>query len=215
MATAEIQSVIICERNRFLADSLCQAFGTYGAFKSQAHAGHDLSLLDLVARTDACAVLVNPEGLAGLPEHLVRSLARARKGCRAVAYFASEAKLLASGCLRAGFGGAVSQAQPVDDLAEALRAVCLGGIYVDASLVISGGGEARETCPPAAPDILSAREQIVLEHVARGHSHKEIARLLQLSTKTVETYKLRGTRKLGLSRKSLIVDYALQNDWLS
>lgn len=210
MGNGEIPTVIICERNRFLADSLCNAFSGHGAFKSQAHARNDASLLNLVAQVRACAVLINPEFLPDMPADFVQALSRAHIGCSGIAYFLPEARLSASACIRAGFGGAVSQFLPIHDLVEALRTVCLGGIYVDSVLVNSESTDGQAGCL----DSLSGREQFVLEHVARGHSHKEIARLLALSTKTVETYKLRGTRKLGLSRKSSIVDYALRNDWL-
>lgn len=211
MRNEETPTIIICERNRFLADSLCNSFGTHGAFKSQAHGRNDASLMQLVTQVRACAVLINPDFLPAMPEDFVKSLARAHAGCRGIAYFSPEVRSSASACIRAGFGGAVSQSLSIHDLVEALRTVCLGSIYVDSGLVISEGADEHGRCL----DSLSMREQFVLEHVARGHSHKEIARLLALSTKTVETYKLRGTRKLGLSRKSSIVDYALRNDWLS
>ena len=62
---------------------------------------------------------------------------------------------------------------------------------------------------------MSERERYVLEHVARGFSNKEIAGRLGLSVKTVETYRARAAVKLGLRRKSDIVQYALRNDWLA
>ncbi|TNC50870.1 response regulator transcription factor [Rubellimicrobium rubrum] len=53
-----------------------------------------------------------------------------------------------------------------------------------------------------------------MEHVARGFSNKEIAGKLGLSPKTIETYRSRAAGKLGLRRKTDIVQYALRNNWL-
>jgi DNA-binding NarL/FixJ family response regulator len=56
------------------------------------------------------------------------------------------------------------------------------------------------------------------EEVARstsaGHSNKEIAARLELSVKTVETYKARSLEKLGLRTRADLVRYALQRGWL-
>jgi DNA-binding NarL/FixJ family response regulator len=57
---------------------------------------------------------------------------------------------------------------------------------------------------------LSEREQEVLKMVALGHTSAEIAEQLSLSTKTVETYRVRGMEKLGLRTRAALVRFALQ-----
>jgi DNA-binding CsgD family transcriptional regulator len=66
--------------------------------------------------------------------------------------------------------------------------------------------------PPAADpwDTLSDREQEVLRLVARGHTAAAIAAQLNLSAKTVETYRARGMEKLGLRSRAALVQLALQ-----
>ncbi len=71
----------------------------------------------------------------------------------------------------------------------------------------AGGGSRRE-------DELSDRETEVVRLIARGFSNKEIAAQLDLSSKTVETYKARSLEKLGLSSRSDLVSYAVQRGWL-
>jgi len=61
---------------------------------------------------------------------------------------------------------------------------------------------------------LSDRETEVLRLIAQGHSNKEIAAHLELSVKTVETYKARSMEKLGLTGRSDIVRLALEEGWL-
>jgi len=61
---------------------------------------------------------------------------------------------------------------------------------------------------------LSEREAEVVRLLAAGHSNKEIALRLDLSVKTVETYKARSLEKLGLHSRADLVRYALQRGWL-
>ena len=49
---------------------------------------------------------------------------------------------------------------------------------------------------------------------AAGYSNKEIASRLELSVKTVETYRARGLEKLGLKSRADLVRYAVQQGWL-
>jgi len=58
-------------------------------------------------------------------------------------------------------------------------------------------------------EALSEREREALGLVARGHTAAEIAALLSLSVKTVETYRARGMEKLGLRSRAQLVQFAL------
>jgi len=61
---------------------------------------------------------------------------------------------------------------------------------------------------------LSSRETEVLRLIAQGYSNQEVATQLNISIKTVETYKARSMEKLGLRSRVEIVRYALQHGWL-
>ena len=76
---------------------------------------------------------------------------------------------------------------------------------------------------PAAPAVLryrkigkpSEREAEVARLTAAGHGNKEIAGRLDLSVKTVETYRARSLEKLGLNSRAELVRYAFQQGWLA
>jgi DNA-binding NarL/FixJ family response regulator len=69
--------------------------------------------------------------------------------------------------------------------------------------------------PNNAPTaMLSEREADVLRLIAQGYSNKEIATQLNLSIKTVETYKTRAMEKLHLGSRVGIVRYAVRQGWL-
>ena len=63
--------------------------------------------------------------------------------------------------------------------------------------------------PPASKP--SFREQQVLLLLAEGKSNKEIAALLNLSTRTIESYRARIMQKLGLHSTAALVRYAVRN----
>ena len=64
------------------------------------------------------------------------------------------------------------------------------------------------------PD-LTERETEVLKLVALGFTSKEISRRLDVGVKSVETYKARGTEKLGLKSRAELVRYAAAQGWLA
>jgi len=63
----------------------------------------------------------------------------------------------------------------------------------------------------ASMGALSAREREVLRRTAAGTSTAQIALQLSLSPKTVDTYRSRVMRKLGLSNRSNLIRYAMQH----
>jgi DNA-binding NarL/FixJ family response regulator len=59
--------------------------------------------------------------------------------------------------------------------------------------------------------VLSHRERQIVQLVAEGHSNKQIAPLLNISLKTVETHRSNIMRKLCLSSPAALVRYAIRN----
>ena len=59
--------------------------------------------------------------------------------------------------------------------------------------------------------ILTGREQVVVQLVAEGHTNKEIAAVLGISIKTVETHRAAVMHKLTLTSSAALVRYAVRN----
>jgi two-component system response regulator NreC len=104
-----------------------------------------------------------------------------------------------------------------EELLNAIRSVHKGRSYIDVSLADSSlqqvlARKAKSRGKGAtSEDLLSGRERQVLELVAYGHTHKEIAEQLQVSVKSVETYRSRLADKLGLRSRADLVRYALDH----
>ncbi|TGQ30821.1 response regulator transcription factor [Mesorhizobium sp. M4B.F.Ca.ET.214.01.1.1] len=121
------------------------------------------------------------------------------------------------GCLRqvlaAGGRGFVVKRSTTTDLLQAIRCVLAGDNYVDPALA------ARILSPRSSVQgdacNLSERERSVIQLVAFGYSNKEISSRLNLSIKTIETYRTRATDKLELHSRAAIVRFAQSVGWLA
>lgn len=118
----------------------------------------------------------------------------------------------------AGVRGYVLKRSAAENLIHAIRAVMVGGLYVDAAIAgrvldRASTRSARSANAGAAVE-LTERESEVLKLVALGFTNKEIARKLDVGTKSIETYKARGAVKLDLRTRADIVRYASAQGWL-
>jgi len=120
--------------------------------------------------------------------------------------------------LETGAAGYLSKRASAEELIMAVRTVASGGSYLDPTLAT----EAVDNHPAPGEaeyserDVkLSKRETEVVRLIAEGYSNKEIAGRLELSVKTVETYKMRSMEKLLLRSRVDIVRYASQRGWLT
>lgn len=129
----------------------------------------------------------------------------------------------ASGYLRqlfqAGAAGYLLKRTAGEELAHAIRVVATGGAYLDPTLAGKMVTTLMHHSPARGGDVmqpnkLSDREKEVLRLIALGYSNKEIAGQLDLSAKTIETYKARLIDKLGLNSRAELVRYALSRGWL-
>lgn len=105
------------------------------------------------------------------------------------------------------------------ELLSAIRTVYNGGVFLHPAHTKTLLEDTLDQTPAEAPTNnalaqLSEREQEVLRLVALGHSNKEIADMLYLSVKTVETYKARLMGKLALKTRTALVRFALKHGLL-
>ena len=115
------------------------------------------------------------------------------------------AKAFHSGC-----SGYILKENAFEELAEAIRKTMSGGIYVSDELVplmVSGflSSEKEEKGD------LSGREREILKLLAEGYSNKEIAEMLVISVKTVETHRANIMKKHNFKNVTELVLFAVRN----
>jgi two-component system, NarL family, response regulator NreC len=119
--------------------------------------------------------------------------------------------------LAAGASGYILKHTAADALIQAIHVVASGGVYLEPGLadhVVARYVRRPTLTTELLGTALSERETEVVQRVARGYSNKDIAAQLNLSVKTVETYRSRAMEKLGLESRSALVRYALDRGWL-
>jgi DNA-binding NarL/FixJ family response regulator len=110
--------------------------------------------------------------------------------------------------LRAGAAGYVLKRAADQDLVDAVRAAGRGEPFLTASAqqtlirdFLERGDQPAELTP---------REQEVVKLIAEAHTNKEIAEILHLSEKTVESHRGRVLQKLGMRDRVELVRYAIR-----
>jgi len=115
--------------------------------------------------------------------------------------------------LRAGGSGYVIKKAAVNELIFAIEAVFDGKCYLSPSL---SKGLVEEYLQRVKDDEASAdhrltdREREILKLIAEGYTNQQIAELLYLSIKTIQTHRAHLMEKLGLHDRTEIVKYAFR-----
>ncbi len=170
--------------------------------------------LDMIrtTRPDVAVVDISMPDMTGI--ELARHLARDCPTVRLLALTVHEDQAYLHQMLAAGARGYLLKRSAADELVRAVRAVAAGGLFLDPAIAARALASPAEPNSPNDPAGLSPREEDVLRHTAQGLSNKEIAARLEISTKTVETYKVRALEKLALRTRSDIVRYGAGRGWL-
>lgn len=182
-------------------------------------AGNGRDCIALVTSQQPDVILLDlnmPEmnGLDALPE--LRKLAPA---ARVLVLTMHDDESYLRQVLAAGGAGYVLKQAADTELLTAIRTVYNGGTFLHPAhtqvlLQPPPSTTAEEPAKDDAVALLSDRELEVLTLLALGHSNKEIAEMLYLSVKTVETYKARVMEKLALDTRAALVRFALKHDLL-
>lgn len=113
---------------------------------------------------------------------------------------------------RAGAHGYVLKESAGKELVDAVRVVHAGRTYLSDKLsgsVVEQYLRERRTASPL--ESLSTRERQVLELIVEGYSSIEVATSLSLSPKSVDTYRSRVMRKLGIGDMPGLVKFAIRH----
>ncbi|HEY5148171.1 MAG TPA: response regulator transcription factor [Polyangiaceae bacterium] len=115
--------------------------------------------------------------------------------------------------LEAGASGYLVKNAADRDLVDAVRTVAGGRQYLQASAARALAKELKRREQHASErdqfNGLSGREQAILRLVAAGYSAPEIGAKLNISPKTVDTYKQRVSEKIGLTHRADYVRFAM------
>jgi DNA-binding NarL/FixJ family response regulator len=112
-----------------------------------------------------------------------------------------------SSALRAGASGYVLKDAPSREIIAAIEVLAVGGHFY------SSGVAEKLTAKTTSESELTPRERQVLVMMAQGFNNKAMARELQISVRTVETYRLNIRRKLDIEKPADLVKHAREHGW--
>src|SRR5262245_16288125 len=131
---------------------------------------------------------------------LARQIRRHCPDVKIIALTVHEDRAYVHPVLEAGAKGYLLKRSAAGELLRAIQAVNRGDIYPDPTIAEKASMSAPALVASEEGDggELSRREEDVLRLVAQGFSNKQIAGQLDVSVKSVETYKARASEKKGL-----------------
>jgi two-component system response regulator NreC len=142
----------------------------------------------------------------GSSVEMIRQLTARVPGTEVVVLTMDESPMFAQQALDAGAAGFVLKDRADSELLAAIHCAARGEEFVS-SRVAAGLDALRRAMKT---DGLTPRETEILRLIALGHTNAEIAAMLHLSRRTVETHRARIHRKLGLETRAELVQFALR-----
>jgi DNA-binding NarL/FixJ family response regulator len=133
---------------------------------------------------------------------------------KVIALSAHSDKRMITEALRAGASGYVPKDAAFEELANAIRQVLAGKVYISPKIAIA----VREALTESVTNgdlshvrgRLTSREREVLQLLAEGKSTKEVAAVLHVGVKTVETHRRQMMEKLQMYSLAELTKYAIR-----
>jgi len=210
--------IVLADDHPIVLDGLRNLIRAEQDFELVGEAASGLSALKIIREQhpDVAVLDISMPELNGIV--LSRRLAGEMPALRLLMLTLHEDRAYLNQALEAGVRGYVLKRSAVENLVQAIRAVMVGGLYIDPAIVgrmfenkrVNKRLAAHKGVAPALTD----READVLKMAALGFTNKEIASRLDVGVKSIETYKARGLEKLGLKTRAELVRYASGQGWL-
>lgn len=199
-------TVLIVEDDLRLRASFAQAIRAAADLKLVGEADDLPDGLRLLEAMQPEVLLVDIGLPSGSGLELIRHAAKYSPHCNVMVITVFAEEQVVVHCIEAGATGYLLKGSSPQDIAAQIRLLVAGGSPISPTIArrllrrFTGGRAAADNGPS-----LSTQEQAVLSMSAKGYSYDEIARLLKLSPRTVETYVKRIYGKLQVHSKTAAV----------
>ena len=207
--------VLVADDHAIVREGLCIMLGNQPDMQVVGNAANGREALRLVDEQDPDVAVMDismPElnGIEAIQQMIPR-----HPRLKVVVLSIHETKPYVFRALKAGAKGYLIKETAGLEVVEAVRAVYRGERYLSqriADLLMDASLQKMESWIELSPlDGLSAREREILQLVAEGKTSQEIAERLFISSKTVDTYRSRLMRKIGVEDMAGLVKFAIQH----
>jgi two-component system response regulator NreC len=213
MKAKDTIGIMLVDDHQMLRDGLRLLIETENDMRIVAEAASGEETLDMLSMdlggVDVVVLDLGLPGMGGLDT--IVEMRRRDLACRVVVLTMHNDRAIISRAIKAGVDGFVPKSAAHSHLLQAIRAVYQGQQYlhpqsISAVFPMLGRTESKNL----RLQQLSDRECEVLQLIAKGHTSREIGEMLTLSPKTVDTYRLRCMKKLALTSRAELVQFALE-----
>ncbi|HEU0296378.1 MAG TPA: response regulator transcription factor [Anaerolineales bacterium] len=167
-------------------------------------------------RPDVVLMDFSMPGLNGL--EATRQIAERVPGARVVVLTRHTNQEYAERILKAGASGYLVKKSAPEELIIAIQAVYRGDSYLDPAITTNILHAYLKKSSPVGQDRfdnLTPRQREVLQLIAEGHANREIAALLNVSIKTVESHRAAIMDALELHSTAELTQYAIRKGMIS
>ncbi|NBU58212.1 MAG: DNA-binding response regulator [Betaproteobacteria bacterium] len=201
--------IVLADEQPVVRSGLRAVLAVARDFRITAEVGHSAALFAELARVSCDLLLVEP-ALPDLPVvELIGRVRRLPAAPRVLAFGVKPEEDFALPLIELGAAGYLHKCSPPEQILVAVRTVLGGDTYLPPGVARSllAGGHGQAELPHLA---LSRREMGVLLMLGAGRPLKRIADELNLSIKTVSTYRSRVLQKLGLASNADLTRYVIE-----
>ena len=215
MAESQATTVVLADDHHIVREgfaALCQANG----MRVLGQCSEGLAALEMILslKPDFAILDLNMPGMTGV--EVIRRLRAKGSTTKLLILSISRDEKTVIESLRAGADGYLPKDGPVRHLLDAISFVRDGGQYV--SPLLRGAGLFSKSERSVSDDptaALSRRELEVFTYLVKGMRAKDIAELLLISPKTVDTYRASLMRKLSVHDIVGLVKFAIERNLTS
>ncbi|MBP3191809.1 response regulator transcription factor [Natronogracilivirga saccharolytica] len=161
-------------------------------------------------RPDIAVVDISLPGMNGI--ELIRHLRSGYPDLRILVVSRHEEELFAERAVRAGAQGYIMKLHAGEQIVDAVRRIANGGLYLSEAVsqkLLMGISSASDNKNASPLERLTDRELEIFRLIGRGKPAKEIAKRLNISPKTVDTYKSRISEKLNIPDRASLLQQAM------
>ncbi len=210
--------IILADDHTIMREGLCALLAKQQDFQIVAEAadGRTAVMLTQELSPDVVVMDINMPALNGI--EATRQIITGNPGIKVIALSMYSEKPFVIEMLKAGASGYMLKDSAFEELVHAIYTVMQGQFYLSsgiATFVVKDYLHKSSGVDFSAFSMLTGREREVLQLIAEGKNTKEIASVLNVSTKTIETHRSQVMEKLNIHSIAELTKYAIREGIIS